>query len=352
MKKIRISIVFVLCIIVLASCSTMMSGGLRGVKPSANSPFAQSLLELDGSAFSISGSTVTLEKNLILPDGKKIVLDTGELWTFDFNGYTITFSAIEDGAAFEIISGGMIFTDGSGLIYEEVPGGITVYDGCGIYIGSLGSAQIKGGKFSALKKPCIEVAFDGILKISNGYIIGAEMPIAAEDGWQGSLSGGCYSSYNEVYESAVKSGCYISARFPEREDYFSYKFKDGFTIQKKGAYSGTSWLTIKSSENMEACYRLYRTYKADAYNKADQTPDYQWLLKPNQTKDVEFTSGNYVVKVAEGYNWTDENAFGRNGYYWYMDPYQFEDKLMYYFYTTTGNGMSNSDNLDGFLNGI
>lgn len=350
MRRILFFAGIVLCILTVCSCTTI--NGLHGTAPREDSSFATALKMDFGDSVTISKGTITLQDDLQLGWDQSIVLDTGEVWNIDFNGWAIRSLGYEGEAAIKILSGGIVF---SGSSYEDdygYQGGVVVEDGLCILVGSQGAAQIKSGEFCSWGDYCIKVEGGGLLKVSGGSIEGEELPILAEDGWQGSFSGGWFSGYDPVYEEAVSGGYYISARFPESAEDFAYEWPEGFCIARKGSYSGNSQLTLEAPEDRNACFRLYRTYKADAYVKRDLRPDYQWMLGPGQKRDVLFTSGNYVLKVAEGSVWSDENAFGESGYYWYMDPYEFQDSHGYFMQSTTQGGMSNGDDMDGFLNGI
>lgn len=350
MKRFVSVLMAALCAVFLCSCMT--SGGLRGTRPSMDSEFAAALKMDFGDSVAISNGTVTLQDDLQLGWDKSIVLDTGEVWEIDFNGWTIRSLGYEGEAAIKILSGGIVFSGSSDDDDYGYQGGVLSEDGLCLLVGSQGAVQIKSGEFCSWGDYCIKVESGGILKVSGGSIEGEELPILAEDGWQGSFSGGWFSGYDPAYEDAVAGGLYISVRFPESAEDFAYEWPDGFCIAMKGSYSGNSQLTLEAPADRNACFRLYRTYKADAYVKRDLRPDYQWMLGPGQKRDVLFTAGNYVLKVAEGSVWSDENAFGRSGHYWYMDPYEFYDNQAYIIQSTTQGGMSNGDDMDGFLNGI
>ena len=61
---------------------------------------------------------------------------------------------------------------------------------------------------------------------------------------------------------------------------------------------------------------------------------------------MEFIAGRYILKVAEGYEWTDENAFGDSGIYWTLDPFDFEEGRVYSIDRHNGT----ADTKEGFLN--
>ena len=88
-----------------------------------------------------------------------------------------------------------------------------------------------------------------------------------------------------------------------------------FTNQDSLA-GGTSWLYLEASETLSACYRLYDT---------NGTLVQQVLLGPNEGKTISFPSGYYVLKIAEGTNWINDNqAFGPDGKYSSTSDFGFE----------------------------
>jgi len=88
-----------------------------------------------------------------------------------------------------------------------------------------------------------------------------------------------------------------------------------FTNQDSLA-GGTSWLYLEASETLSACYRLY---------DMNGTLVQQVLLGPNEGQTISFPSGYYILKIAEGTNWiNDDEAFGPDGTYSSTSDFGFE----------------------------
>lgn len=336
MKRfVTITIILLILCVVFCSCQSSMS--MRGTAPKAESPIAE---YFKGKNAVVQKDTITLMENFGV--GDSIEFANNELWTINLNGYSIYSTA--EGPCFRIVSGGVILKNV--VEGEEVrSGGIYSYN-TGVYVGTEGSFQILGGEIRA-EEYAVEVARAGVLRVAGGALIGYKSPLLLEKGWSGQFTGGFFSAYEKEYSIAVPGNYYLSLmRDDSNIDYFS-EFKTGFEIKKESWYSGASQLELTSPSDRDTCYRLYRPKNLYSYFGQKATPAYQWFVKAGQKETVAFTSGEYVMKVAEGTEWTDDKAYGLKGRYWKMTPYTFKDSHAYAI--EEGGDMQRGSNMEDFL---
>ncbi len=104
-------------------------------------------------------------------------------------------------------------------------------------------------------------------------------------------------------------------------DYSNVKVPDDLLNNPDTLAEGTSWLYLEASATLSACYRLYDTNGALVQ---------QVLLSPNESKKISFPSGYYILKIAEGTNWiNDDEAFGPDGEYSSTSNFGFEANSTY-----------------------
>ncbi len=341
-KRLFLLIVFS-CMIALCSCVSP-----KDTVASQFPTFAEQMLEFGKTEVKVSGQSVQLLDNVQLPDGQNIIIDGGT-WKLDLNGNELSGDVDSLTPIIDIHRGKLVIADSSS---DRVlsPGSLSSYNGIALGIGSAGSAEINGGEVWGSDYAC--VLEGGALTVNGGYVAGGILPISTSGSAKVKLSGGILNAYDPSYEAYIQSGKYLSSRIPDNVYEFANEWDNPCTILRKGTYGGTSYLTLESPIDSNACFRLYRTYQADSFQGSTMPPSYQWFVPAGQDREVSFTSGGYVLKVGEGDVWTDAQAYGPDGNYWFMDPYEFESDFKYSISQESGEGMSNGDSQEGFLAGI
>lgn len=340
MRKTILIISSLLVVTLLASCAT---SGNSGTANEGNAFINQ----FDPACIMVKGKSIKLLDDVLLGD-ETLILETDEYWSINFNGFAIR----ANGVAIEVKAGKLEFKDSFKYLDDDSPmGGVFSEFEAAVAVAPDAMVIVKSGVFRG-EEYAFTVASGGTLIIEGGRIIGDELPVYGDSGWKGTFKGGVFSGYDPSYEEAVASDRYITRHLSEKNEDFADQWDQSFSIVFKDHYMGQSQLTLEAPKDSSACFRLYKAYKYDGFTARNAVYDYQWMLKPGQEKTVDFTSGKYVLKVAEGDIWTDENAFGDNGWYWNMDPFEFLDNHAYFIESSTAAGMSNTDNKNGFLSGI
>ncbi|MBP5162708.1 MAG: hypothetical protein ILP16_07010 [Spirochaetales bacterium] len=340
----RLSVITILAIltVVLAGCASTGAGGSSGGRT-----FVDQFAGLE-SQIQVDGNIISLKKDIHLPAGKTLVLDSGETWNLNLNGHTIMQDRSEGRPVIEIVKGTLSIVNGDSSKYH---GGIISSDGPCLRVGKGASLIVNAGTIVG-DRYAIEVLSGGNLKVNDGRIQADTLPILVNFGWSGNLSGGLYSKYDTSYDQAILGKYYASSRVRENDKDFKRQWPDSFTIVEEGAYKGESYLRVSTTSGYSACFRLYKTREIDEIGyEGAAIPMYEWLVYPGQVKDLPLIAGNYILKVAEGYDWTDDDAFGNDGVYWYVGPYEFTDGYLHSFETRGGTANYPKDTKEGFLNG-
>lgn len=311
-----------------------------------DSPFAEQFASF-GATVRVKDGNLALQTDVILPPGASIVLDTNEIWVLNLNGHSIIQKACDGAPAIDIVSGTLGVVNGNA---NANLGGIAC-DGVCILVRSGSALQIDAGTFTGASY-AVEVQSGGYIKVSGGRIQASVLPLLVHEGWGGNLIGGMFSSYDRAYDQAILGRNYACIRFGAFDSDFISLWPSAFTIAQKSEYGGTSGLKLSTTGGLLARFRLYRTHLTDSLIEAeDVQPAYEWTMYPGQVTEVYFDSGSYVLKVAEGYDWSDTSGFGAEGIYWSMPPFVFENGRVYSISTNEGKRNYEPDTLSGFLTG-
>lgn len=341
-KRIGVVLLLVILTVVLAGCASTgsESSGEEG-------SFLDQFGDL-ASQIQVDGNIISLKKDIHLPSGKVLVLDSGETWNLNLNGHTIMQDRSEGKPIIEIVKGTLSIVNGDSSKYH---GGLFSSDGPCVRVGKGGSLIVNAGTIVG-DRYAIEVMSGGNLKVNDGRIQANTLPILVDFGWSGNFTGGLFSKYDPSYDQAILGKYYASSRVGETDCDFKRQWPDSFTIAEEGAYKGESYLRVSTTSGYSACIRLYKTRKIDEIGlEGEAIPMYEWLVYPGQVKDLPLIAGNYILKVAEGYDWNDGDAFGNDGMYWYAGPYEFTDGYLHSFETRGGTANYPRDTKEGFLNG-
>lgn len=347
MKRIPILVAVVVLLAVLLVACASSGKTTESVKTykmgTEDSPFLKQFLDAGALVQFDQGAFISLKKDLHLPEGTSLVLDTGEQWNLNLNGHTIYRDKGDDDPAI-IVRSGSLFV----VTYrpEKYNGGIESNDGLCIKVEKDGVLNIQAGTISG-GDYAVEVMEGGTLKVRDGRIQARKYPVIVQFGWVGNFTGGLFSRYHEAYDQAILGDAFASVRFLKEDRDFKNEWPEGFRVVNGHKYSGISRLTISSVGGYSTCYRLYREQDVDDVLRSEKPePAYEWFMYAGQAQTMDITSGSYIVKVAEGYTWSDENAFGDKGIYWTTEPIDFEDGKVYSI--SRQNGVVDSP--EGFLN--
>ena len=312
------------------------------VKGADDSPFVKQFLDA-GASVQVNDGFISLKRDLHLPSGVSLVLDTNEIWDLNLNGHTI-FKDKGDSEPAIIIERGIIAVVTGRP--EKYQGGIYSSDGLCVKVKEGGTLDVQAGTISG-GDYAIEVMEGGTLKVRDGRIQADILPLLVHFGWAGNFTGGFFSRYDESYDQAVLGDNFASVRIPETEHDFARKWPEGFRVVQGHGYDGIAQLKLSSTGGYSACFMLYKEKDVDDVLRfGDPLPEYEWFMYPGQVLTMEFIAGRYILKVAEGYEWTDENAFGDSGIYWTLDPFDFEEGRVYSIDRHNGT----ADTKEGFLN--
>ena len=338
----------VMIIALLASCASTAQdqtpAASKSGKGSADSPFVKQFLDA-GASIQIDEGFISLRQDLHLKEGSSLVLDTGEIWNLNLNGHTIFQNKGNGKPAIVIASGSLAIVTGKP---EKYQGGIFCADGLCVKVQKGGTLDIQAGTISSNADYAIEVMQDGSLKVRDGRISAKVLPLQVHFGWAGNFTGGLFSAYDDAYSQAILGQNFASSRILSSDKDFSQKWPDGFRIVQGRPYGGLAYLKIGSTGGASATFRLYKEQDVDdILREKDPVPEYEWFMYPGQIHTVQLTGGSYILKVAEGSTeWSDETAFGKDGIYWCMEPFYFEDAKIYAIERVNGT----VDSLEGFLN--
>ena len=342
-KRVFILLMLVMMVFFLAGCAS--SGG-SGTSAKGSS-FPEQFIALGGQ-IQVDGNIVSLKKDIHMPAGKSIVLDSDEIWNLNLNGHTIMQDKSDGNPIIELKKGTMAIVNGDSKKYH---GGLISSDGLCVRVGKGASLVVQAGTITGAQY-AIQVLSGGNIKVSDGRIQADVLPLLVEFGWSGNLTGGLYSSFDQSYDQAILGKYYASVRVADQDMDFRRQWPDSFTIAEEGSYNGESFLRVSTTSGFSACFRLFRTRDIDELGlEGAAIPYYEWLIYPGQVKDLPLIAGNYILKVAEGYDWTDEDAFGKDGIYWYVGPYEFTEGYLHSFETRGGTANYPKDTKEGFLNG-
>ena len=345
MKRIPVLVaVLMLTAVLLASCASSGKTNEPAAKTvigTEDSPFVKQFLDA-GASIQVNDGFISLKRDLHLPAGTTLVLDTGETWKLNLNGHTVFRDKGDDTPAVIVSRGTLFVVTGRA---EKYQGGIFSSDGLCIRVEKGGALDVQAGTISG-GDYAIEVMEGGTLRVLDGRIQADVLPLLVHFGWVGSLTGGLFSRYDDSYYQALTGEAFASTRFMENDRDFARKWPEGFRVVKGHRYSGISYLKLSSAGGYSACFRLYREQDVDDVLRTDDPmPAYEWFMYPGQVMTKEFMAGRYILMVAEGYDWTEENAFGDGGIYWSMEPYDFEDGQVYAVDRRNGT----ADTKEGFL---
>ena len=342
-KRVIGILLLVMMVFVLAGCAS--SGGSKGSPRS--SAFPDQFTELGGQ-IQVDGNIVSLRKDFHLPVGKSIVLDSNESWNLNLNGHTIMQDKSDGNPIIELKKGTLAIVNGDSNKYH---GGLISSDGLCVRVDKGASLVVQAGTIVGAKY-AIDVLSGGNLKVTDGRIQADVLPLQVQFGWSGTLTGGLYSKYDTSYDQVILGKYYASTRVEAKDNDFKRQWPDSFTVMEEGTYKGESFLRISTTSGYASCVRLYRTREIDEVGlDGTAIPDYEWLIYAGQVRDLPLIAGNYILKVAEGYDWTDEDAFGNDGMYWFVGPYEFTDGYLHSFETRGGTANYSKDTKEGFLNG-
>ncbi len=339
--------VIVLLAFLLASCASSGGGDRpepvpKAVQGTEDSPFVKQFLNAGASVQIDKGAFISLKKDLHLPKGSSLVLDTGESWNLNLNGHTIFQEKGESKPAIEIKNGTLTVVTGRA---EKHQGGVYSSDNLCFMVQKGGALDIQAGTISG-GDYAIEVMDGGSLKVRDGRIQATKFPVMVHFGWAGNFTGGLFSRYHEAYAQAILGDNFASVRILSQDRDFSKKWPDAFRVVQGNKYSGLCNLKISSAGGYSAQFMLYREQDVDDVLRTDDpVPAYEWFMYPGQVMTKELMAGRYIVKVAEGYEWSDEDAFGDSGIYWGLEPFNFEDGKIYVLDRQSGT----VDTKEGFL---
>ena len=313
-------------------------------KGSGESPFVKQFLDA-GASVQVDEGFISLKQDLHLPEGKSLVLNTGETWNLNLNGHTIFQSNGGGKPAIVIENGSLTVVTGKADKYQ---GGVYCTDGLCFMVRKGGTLDIQAGTISSNADYAIEVLQDGALKIHDGRISAKVLPLNVHFGWSGVFTGGQFSAYDPSYSQAILGMYFASTRFLSSDRDFAKKWPNGFRVIQGRSYEGLSYLKISSTGGLSATFRLFKEQDLDDIQRSENPiAEYEWFMYPGQVHTVALTSGSYILKVAEGEgDWSDEKAFGKNGVYWSMDPFYFADGNIYSIDRSNGT----ADTWERFLN--
>ena len=351
MKRSSLLIVLLLAVISLmmvVSCAGTAEATEAVVQKSgkgtAESPFVKQFLDA-GASVQIDEGFISLKQDFHIPEGKSLVLNTGETWNLNLNGHTIFQSKGGGKPAIVIESGSLAVVTGKSDKYQ---GGVFCADGLCFRVQKGGKLDIQAGTISSNADYAIEVMQDGNLIVRDGKISAQKLPLLVHFGWSGKLNGGLFSAYDDAYSQAILGMNFASTRLLPYDRDFAQKWTKGFRVVQGHKYEGLAYLKISSTGGLSATFRLYKEQDLDDVMREDEpVAEYEWFMYPGQVHTVALTSGSYVLKVAEGEgDWSDEKAFGKEGVYWSMDPFYFADGNIYSIDRSNGT----ADTWERFLN--
>lgn len=321
--------VLVLAAVLLVSCASTEKAPepvKKAENGTADSPFLKQFLDAGASVQFDEGGYISLKRDLHLPADASLVLDTGEVWKLNLNGHTIFRDKGDDKPAVIVRSGTLFVVTGRP---EKYQGGIYSTDGLCIKVEKDGILNLQAGTISG-GDYAIEVAEGGNLTVIDGRIQAKTLPLLVHFGWSGNFTGGLFSAYDDSYAQAILGDNFASVRILKQDMDFGKKWPDAFRVVQNHRYSGMAQVKLSSTGGYSAYYMLYREQDMDDVLRYENPmPEYEVFMYPGQVLTKEFIAGRYILMAAEGYEWTDENAFGDEGIYWSMEPIDFLDGMVY-----------------------
>ena len=329
---------------VLASCATSGKPEVVDVEKAwAEGKSLVKQFEDAGASIQVDKNFISLKKDLHLPAGITLVLNTGETWNINLNGHTIFKEKGDASPAIVVEHGTLTIVTGRP---EKYQGGVYSSDGSCIRVRKGAVLDVQAGTISG-GDYAIEVMEGGTLKVHDGRIQASVLPVRAQFGWAGNFMGGLFSRYDETYDQAILGDNFASVRIPESDHDFAARWPEGFRVVQGHRYQGLAQLKISSAGGYSAYFKLYREQDVDdVLRYEDPVAEYEWFMYPGQVMTREFVAGRYILKVAEGYEFTEEGAFGDKGIYWCLEPFDFEDGKVYVIDRKNGT----ADTKEGFLN--
>ncbi len=118
---------------------------------------------------------------------------------------------------------------------------------------------------------------------------------------------------------------------------------DGLTLAENTIGDGSVQLTLEADDKA-VCAKLFF---ADAVGKGREVLTV--FIKPNERKNIYFSAGVYILKLASGDTWiSDEEAFGETGSYMATEAFTFKKGGKYELKTSQTQGDFHSDSASGF----
>ena len=328
-RKPVLAAVMILIAVLLASCASTEKTTepvKKAVPGTADSTFLKQFEDAGASVQFDEGGYISLKRDLHLPAGSALVLDTWEIWKLNLNGHTIFRDKGDDTPAIIVRSGSLFVVTGRD---EKYQGGIYSTDGLCIKVEKDGILNIQAGTISG-GDYAIEVAEGGKLTVVDGRIQAKILPLLVHFGWSGSFTGGLFSAYDDSYAQAILGDNFASMRILEQDRDFGKKWPDAFRVVQNHKYTGMAQLKLSSAGGYSAYYMLYREQDVDDVLRYENPmPEYEVFMFPGQVITKELIAGRYILMAAEGYEWSDENAFGDSGIYWSLEPIDFQDGMVY-----------------------
>ena len=340
--QISVMIVAVLLTAVLASCASGKPEVVDVEKEWAAGKSLVKQFEDAGASIQVDNNYISLKRDVHLPSGTTLVMKTGESWNLNLNGHTIFKEKGDSDPAIMVECGTLTIVTGRP---EKYQGGVYSSDGPCIRVKKGAVLDVQAGTISG-GDYAIEVQEGGTLKVHDGRIQANILPVRAQFGWIGNFSGGLFSKYDRSYDQAILGTCFASTRILQTDHDFAAKWPDAFRIVQGQPYQGVAQIKLSSAGGYSAYFKLYREEDVDDVQRyEDPIPAYEWLMYPGQVMTREFIAGRYILKVAEGYEWSDETGFGESGIYWSLEPFYFEDGKVYVIDRRNGT----MDTREGFL---
>ena len=342
--QISVMIVAVLLASVLASCATSDKSKVVDVEQAwAAGKSLVKQFEDAGASVQVDNNFISLKRDVHLPAGTTLVLNNGESWNLNLNGHTIFKEKGDTSPAIMVERGTLTIVTGRP---EKYQGGVYSSDGPCIRVKKGAVLDVQAGTISG-GDYAIEVQEGGTLKVHDGRIQASVLPVRAQFGWIGNFSGGLFSKYDSSYDQAILGASFASTRILQTDHDFAAKWPDAFRIVQGHPYQGIAQIKLSSAGGYAAYFKLYREEDVDSVHRyEDPIPAYEWRMYPGQVLTMEFVAGRYILKVAEGYVWSDETGFGESGIYWSLEPFDFEDGKVYVIDRRNGT----MDSKEGFLN--
>ena len=115
LRKPVVIVSIVLIAIIMASCASSSGGDVQPLKKAEkgadDSPFVKQFMDA-GASIQVNDGFISLKKDLHLPVGTTLVLNTGEIWNLNLNGHTIFREKGDDKPAIVIENGSMAVVTG------------------------------------------------------------------------------------------------------------------------------------------------------------------------------------------------------------------------------------------------